>query len=478
MDQRKTPIYQALINHTEKKPLSLHVPGHKNGEIFPDFAKKYFQPLLHIDMTELSGLDDLHAPSGIIAEAEVLAANFFQADKTFFLVGGSTVGNLAMILATCSAGERVIVQRNSHKSIMNGLELSGAHPVFITPEYDDELERYTQPSVATLREAIQAYPNAKAVLLTYPDYYGNTYDLPSMVKEAHAYNIPVLVDEAHGVHFSLGTPFPPSALEAGADVVVQSAHKMAPAMTMSSYLHMKTERLAESRIAHYLQVLQSSSPSYPLMASLDLARGFLATLRTEEKIKIIQQSSEVEHLLNESEYWEVRKGQDPLKLTLHVKQFASANEIAKLFEMEGIYPELVTHNQLLFVLGLKPFEHLDRLKKAVKRINDQLKNSHKHDTIEIAKLFPKKIEELALSYNEMKQQDSEKMPYAKALGYIAAEAVIPYPPGIPLILKGQRITESQVSAMEELVKQGVKIQLRDPSGIRVFTCTDEGEETT
>ncbi len=478
MDHRKTPIYQALINHAKQRPLSLHVPGHKNGEIFPEFAKDYFHPLLHMDLTELSGLDDLHAPNGIIAEAEELAANFFQANNTFFLVGGSTVGNLAMILATCSSGERVIVQRNSHKSIMNGVELSGACPIFINPEYDDELERYTHPSVATLQKAIHTYPDAKAVLLTYPDYYGNTYDLQAMIEEAHAYNIPVLVDEAHGVHFSIGRPFPPSALELGADVVVQSAHKMAPAMTMSSYLHMRTERVSEQSIAHYLQALQSSSPSYPMMASLDLARFFLATVTTEDKVMIIEKSAEVEQLLNESDYWLVRRGQDPLKLTLHVKQFASANEIAKLFESEGVYPELVTHNQLLLVLGLKPFEHINRLKKAVKRINDQLKNSHKHDTIELTTLFPEKIEELALSYSEMKQYSSKKVSYKKALGYIAAEAVIPYPPGIPLILKGQWITENQISAIEKLAKQGVKIQLRDQSGIRIFTGIDEGEETT
>src|SRR5699024_1345518 len=154
---------------------------------------------------------------------------------SFFLTGGSTAGNLAMILATCSPGDKVIVQRNSHKSIMNGLELANAHPIFIAPDYDGTVDRYTHPNVGTLEQALIDHPNAKAVVLTYPDYFGRTYDIARMIKLAHSYHIAVLVDEAHGVHFSLGSPFPASAIDFGADVVVQSAHKMAPAMTMASY---------------------------------------------------------------------------------------------------------------------------------------------------------------------------------------------------------------------------------------------------
>lgn len=297
MDQYQTPIYQTLKRLDETNPISFHVPGHKNGAVFPEQARAYYDSILKLDMTEIPGLDDLHAPTEAIAEAEELAAGFFQADHTFFLVGGSTAGNLAMILATCGVGDKVIVQRNCHKSIMNGLELSGAKPIFIAPEYDATVDRYTNPSMETVHQALETHPDVKAVILTYPDYFGKTYAIKEMIDTAHEYEIPVLVDEAHGVHFALGEPFPSSALALGADVVVQSAHKMAPAMTMASLLHINSTFVSKERIAHYLQIIQSSSPSYPLMASLDIARSFLATMKKDEIEKVLQSAAKVKEIL-------------------------------------------------------------------------------------------------------------------------------------------------------------------------------------
>lgn len=470
MEQHRTPIYQALMLFNETNPVSFHVPGHKNGSVFPGYAGKYFDSILKLDMTELPGLDDLHAPEGIIAEAERLAAGFFKSDHTYFLVGGSTAGNLAMILAACSAGDGVIVQRNCHKSIMNGMELSGANPIFIAPEYDAPAGRFTNPSMETLREALKQYPGVKAVVLTYPDYFGKTYEIKEMIELAHEYHIPVLVDEAHGTHFSIGDPFPSSALAFDADAVVQSAHKMAPAMTMASFLHMNSEFVSKEKVAHYLQMIQSSSPSYPLMASLDLARSFLATLKQDEIKVILQSVSDVKRILQESEHWELLTVGDPLKLTLHIKNGITAQTVARLFEEQNIYPELTTHNQILFIHGLAPLKKLNQLKKAVKRVNEQLKNMANHDTIEIAKLFQQPIQELALSYAEMEKSGNKQIQLNKACGYIAAEAVIPYPPGIPLILKGEKITADHIETIESLRRQGVRIQHRDiDKGLNVFT---------
>ncbi|MBP1970330.1 lysine decarboxylase [Virgibacillus natechei] len=419
-------------------------------------------------MTEIPGLDDLHAPTEAIAEAENLAADFFQVDHTFFLVGGSTAGNLAMILATCNAGDKVIVQRNSHKSVMNGMELSGARPVFIAPEYDQMVGRYANPSLDTLREALRQHPDAKAVVLTYPDYFGKTYEMKEMIDVVHAYHMPVLVDEAHGVHFSLGDPFPASALELGADVVVQSAHKMAPAMTMGSFLHMNSGLVSKEQIAHYLQMIQSSSPSYPLIASLDIARGFLATMKAEEINNTVQSATMVRTILQASVHWDILPTDDPLKITLHLKDGLSAKNTARLFERQNIYPELVTHNQILFIHGLSPFQKPNQLKKAVKSVGEQLKNQTNHATIEITKLFTHPIQELALSYQEMNQLNDKQVSFHEGIGHIAAEAVIPYPPGIPVILKGERITTEHIEIIEQLVERGINIQQRD-KGIKIYT---------
>ena len=162
LNQDITPLFDALRQFKQKAPYSFHVPGHKNGEIFPKHGQDLFEQILQIDLTELSGLDDLHAPRDVINEAQQLAAGFFKTMHTFFLIGGSTVGNLAMILAVCEQGDKIIVQRNSHKSIMNGLELANAEPVFISPEFDVDVQRYTNPSLTTLEKAIKENPDSKA----------------------------------------------------------------------------------------------------------------------------------------------------------------------------------------------------------------------------------------------------------------------------------------------------------------------------
>ncbi|WP_121604267.1 aminotransferase class I/II-fold pyridoxal phosphate-dependent enzyme [Virgibacillus sp. Bac332] len=478
MNQKLTPLFSTLQQFQLNQPVSFHVPGHKNGEIFPSFAKDYYSSLLRLDVTELPGLDDLHAPEGAIANAEQLAGDYFQADHTFFLVGGSTTGNLAMVLATCTANDTIIVQRNCHKSIMNALELSGAKPVFIAPEYNEIVDRYTSPSISTLQEALALYPQAKAVVLTYPDYFGKTFNLKKMIDLIHSYHIPVLIDEAHGVHFSLGTPFPESAIALGADIVVQSAHKMAPALTMSAYLHLNSAIVSKHRVAHFLQIIQSSSPSYPIMASLDIARAFLADFKQVAIKRVLASVDKVKTIFDDSSYWRIVPSDDPLKITLQMNEGIAANEVAKHFEFEQIYPELVTHNQLLFIHGLAPFPWEKRLKKAVKSVKDQLKNSAKHDTIKVQSFFPKRIQELALSYPLMQNLHTVYMPFNEAVGHVAAEAVIPYPPGIALILKGEKITTLHIEAINQLRKQGIRMQQRHTDGIHVFTGIKEGEEDT
>ncbi|WP_377559102.1 aminotransferase class I/II-fold pyridoxal phosphate-dependent enzyme [Ornithinibacillus salinisoli] len=469
MNHNNTPLFRELTNFASRNPQSFHVPGHKNGTVFPQEAKKYFDSILPIDLTELKGLDDLHAPQGIIAEAEQLAADYFQADHSFFLVGGSTVGNLAMILAACSVGDKVIVQRNSHKSIMNGLELSGATPIFIRPEYDHEVDRYTAPSLQTVNEAIRKHPDAKAIVLTYPDYFGETYAIRDMIEIAHQANIPVLVDEAHGVHFSLGEPFPSPALTLGADVVVQSAHKMAPAMTMTSYLHIRSRYMSKGQIAHYLQMLQSSSPSYPLMASLDVTRSFLATLSEKNIGEILHSVQQVRETLTKGIHWKVLTSDDPLKLILHVNEGLTGFEVASYFEREGIYTELATSNQVLIIHGLERLKTIIKLEKAVKTMNEQLKYNQNHATIDVSILFSEPLQELALSYQEMNKQKTNKVTLSEAVGCIAAESIIPYPPGIPLIVKGEKIQETHISQINQLIEQGATIQhLHIDQGIRVF----------
>ncbi|MFL6516702.1 MAG: aminotransferase class I/II-fold pyridoxal phosphate-dependent enzyme, partial [Bacillus sp. (in: firmicutes)] len=338
------PLYDALIEHVNKRPVSFHVPGHKYGEIFQLDAHHYFKEILQIDATELSGLDDLHSPEGAIVEAETLLANLYQARKSYFLVNGSTVGNLAMIMAACEEGKKVLVQRNCHKSILNGLSLAKAVPIFLEPEINQEWKVPTGIDLETVRESIKLYPDAKALILTYPNYYGMGFELQEIINEAHLHHIPVLIDEAHGPHFTLGGPFPPSALQLGADIVVQSAHKILPAMTMGSYLHINSDLINRNKVQEYLAMFQSSSPSYPIMASLDLARSYLGTYNQKDVTFLLNQIKHFKAELAKIPAIKVldypNDNGDPLKITLQSRCGLNGFELQRRLEEVSIFTEL------------------------------------------------------------------------------------------------------------------------------------------
>ncbi len=463
MNQFQTPLLDQLILHSEKQPVSFHVPGHKYGEIFPDKGKNYFQSILKLDATELSGLDDLHSPEGIILEAEQLLSDLYASKKSYFLVNGSTSGNLAMILATLAEDDVVLVQRNSHKSIMNGIRLANARPVYLNPDYDTDTMVASGISIETVRTAIQTFPNAKALILTYPNYYGMIYNLKDIIALAHEYHIPVLVDEAHGVHFVVGEPFPASALELGADIVVQSAHKTLPAMTMGAFLHYNSEVVSLEKLSYYLQVLQSSSPSYPIMASLDVARSYVGTFTQEDKRYLFDHILAFREAISTIEGLTVFpiKNHDPLKMIIRANGY-SGFELQELFEAQGVYTELADPFNVLLVLPLIKGDNKDGLDKAIARIETAMKQKKIPNKMDGAWHLPEfrvdPVEELVVSFREMANRELEFVPLSRAVGEICAESIIPYPPGIPLILPGQRVRREHIVNLEYYLTRGAKIQ--------------------
>lgn len=254
MDQRKTPLYDKLVKHSAGKPVSFHVPGHKNGRIFTEHGKEFYNDILKLDLTEISGLDDLHHPTGVIAEAQNLAADLYKTRSSHFLIGGTTVGNLAMLMSCFTEGDIVFVQRNSHQSIFHGIELARLMPIYLEPEVDEVTGLALGISFDTLKNAIQEYPNAKGIVVTNPTYEGYGQNLQPHVELAHRANMLFLVDEAHGPHLVFeGDCWPRSAIQAGADVIVQSTHKMLPSMTMTSMLHINNPKVDEQRLLLYLK---------------------------------------------------------------------------------------------------------------------------------------------------------------------------------------------------------------------------------
>ncbi|THE11440.1 aminotransferase class I/II-fold pyridoxal phosphate-dependent enzyme [Bacillus timonensis] len=469
MDQQQTPLFDALDYHSKSRPQSMHVPGHKYGQVFSSKGYAYFHKILEIDATELDGLDDLHHPQGSILEAERLVADLYGVEKSYFLVNGSTVGNLAMILATCSNNDTVLVQRNSHKSIINGLKMAGVRPVFLHPTYDDEVQVASYVSFKTIKEAFDTYPHIKAVILTNPNYYGmaNQKELAQIIMYAHKKGAVVLIDEAHGAHFLL-EGFPSSAISLGADIVVHSAHKTLPAMTMGSFLHINSQLVTYEEVEYYLQMLQSSSPSYPIMASLDLARHYLAEVKEKGTNQIIKRIAGLTQRLEAIPQIKVvsSKNQDIqtdlLKLTVQSQCELNGYELQSCFEKEGLFTEMADPNNVLFVLPLSQGFDVDELfikiKKAVKEYTPV-----KRRFIDLHH-GGKSVSTLALCYNEIKGYNKKAVSFKEAIGNISGEMIIPYPPGIPVLMEGECVTERHIEILTTYMETGAHFQGGDMKG--------------
>ncbi|MDN7243792.1 aminotransferase class I/II-fold pyridoxal phosphate-dependent enzyme [Planococcus sp. N028] len=454
----RRPLVDALIKFHKQQPFSFHVPGHKHGEL--STLPKAMRNALAYDFTELTGLDDLHYPEEAIQEAEQLLSEVYDADHSSFLVNGSTVGNLAMVHAVCQEGDTVIVQRNSHKSIFHALELTKVKPVYVVPAWDETSRSVVGVALEEIQEAVAQYPDAKAVILTYPNYYGMAaLDLKEIIAYCHSRNIPVLVDEAHGAHFQVGNPFPPSSLKFGADVVVHSAHKTLPAMTMGSFLHHNGNLVDGKKIKKYLRMLQSSSPSYLIMASLDDARAFVQQYSPEDRRSFEDKRTQFVESLAAIPTLEVFQSDDPLKLMLRVSGH-SGFQLQQQLEKVKIYGELADPYQVMLILPLLkktqtyPFADIrSRIKEAVQRVAEE---PLEEITVKVAE--QEKISVPELSFEEMDIEDREWIVYTKAIGRISAAMVVPYPPGVPLVLPGEKWTLAKLEELMDYLATGAQIQ--------------------
>lgn len=475
---KHAPLYEALIKHTKNNKWSFHVPGHKNGHIFEKTAKPFFQSVLPFDATELTGLDDLHHPEGAIQEAQELLSTFYKVKRSYFLIGGSTSGNLAMILSSFIQDDIVLVQRNCHKSVLNGLELAGVKPVFLSPEMDEDGGFPLGVSIDTVTEAIKSYPEFRGIILTNPTYYGMQQGIEDIAEVIHAHNGIVLADEAHGAHFGLKN-MPQSAIHRGADIVVQSAHKTLPALTMGAFLHVNSDQVDEYRLSQALQMVQSSSPSYLIMSSLDLCRLYMENLSEDDLDNIILQSDEFREFINSLDHLHTVKNPagyvlDPLKITVQSDKDISGFELQHLFEEKGLFTELADDRNVLLILPLGTINELTELKDVFYKISERLSSyKNRSEKIQTVSLFPQ-VNTLEISYQDMKRMRVKNVPIEDVEGYAAAEAVIPYPPGIPLIAKGEKITSESIRHYLFLKEKGARFQgISEQNKMHVFDISKE-----
>lgn len=485
-DVSRAPLFEAMVAHHAKRPASFHVPGHKSGQGLTGDAKHFYQDVMSIDYTEITGLDDLHHPEEVIMEAEQLAAACFGAEETFFLVGGSTAGNLAMILATCAPGDLILVQRNVHKSVLHGLMLAQAKAVFIAPRVHEASGVAAGLWLEDVQEAIRLYPTAKALLLTNPNYYGMGVDLTPFAELLHANDKLLLVDEAHGAHYGFHEALPASALSQGADAVVQSTHKMLTAMTMGAMLHVQGPRIDRSAVRQMLAMLQSSSPSYPIMASLDLARrrlhmqGAAWIAQGLATVQAFRERLDATGVIGYfPQHFPVAAGEsshetaDPFKITIYDKtRKLTGSQLKDRLEDQGCYVEMTDGHLVLLVFTpatsqedmLRAAEALDNICWDIRRekqelqapISNILKLTY-YTPISSPVAFARKAGRQGAGsediYSEVDAQE--------AIGHCSADMVIPYPPGIPYLYPGEVITASSVEALIALHGHGIRFQGTD-----------------
>lgn len=481
-DQTQTPFFDAVVRYAEKRIIPFHTPGHKEGKgVDPRFRDFLGWNPFRIDLSELDAVELGHNPEAVLHQAQKLAAEAFGADYTFFLVNGTTSGIETMITAVCRPGDKVILPRNVHRSIIGGLILSGAIPIYIEPDVDLNLGIAMGVSVEKFERALKRHPDARAVLIINPNYYGVAWDIKRIVDLVHSYGKIVLVDEAHGPHLRFHPALPMDAMAAGADMAAQSTHKILGSMTQSSMLHVRAQRVRIARVKTMLRIIQSTSPSYLLFSSLDVARMQMATQGLEILERTMALADEARERINKIPglYSFGREiigkngvfGLDPTKVTVSVKGLGLTGMMAEniLRGQYGVQVELSDLFNVLFIISLgDTSEDIERLVQGLSDLARQQAGTAEkiHGLVDIAyRRRPPGLPRQRMSPREAVFARTRAVPFVHSAGRISAEILAPYPPGIPVICPGEEISKEIIEYLRLVKKAGIHIQ--GPEDIRL-----------
>lgn len=487
MSQSKTPLFTGLLEHVKKKPIQFHIPGHKKGTgMDPEFRNFIGDNALSIDLINIEPLDDLHHPSGIIKEAQQLAARAFGADHTFFSVQGTSGAIMTMIMSVCSPGDKIIVPRNVHKSIMSAIIFSGATPIFIHPIIDPNLGISHGITIEAVEKALRAHPDAKGVLVINPTYFGISANLKKIVEIAHSYHIPVLVDEAHGVHIHFHDKLPLSAMQAGADMAATSVHKLGGSMTQSSVLNIRGDLVSTRRVQSIISMLTTTSTSYLLLASLDVARKQLAINGYDLLDKTINLSNETRQKINvinglycvgpEILGTKATYDFDPTKLIISVRNLGITGHEAELWLRKeyNIEVELSDLYNILCIISIGDTKEITEiLLTALTQLAEMRMNTTQTHEKKVISVHVPDIPTLALSPRDAFYADTEVVPFKASAGRIIAEFVMVYPPGIPIFIPGEIITEENINYIQENIDVGLPVQGPEDESIQAILVIKE-----
>ena len=472
-------LYSKLIQYSSSDYYGFHMPGHKRSSALTGAELPY-----KIDITEIEGFDDLHHAKGILREAQERAAKVYQAEETHYLINGSTAGLLSAVFGCTRRGDRILMARNCHKSVYNAVFLNGLRPVYIYPEEVPGTEMNGEIAQRQVDQLLNDYPDVRAVVITSPTYDGVVSDVRKIAETVHKRNIPLILDEAHGAHLGFHPYFPENGNQCGADLVIHSLHKTLPALTQTALLHMNGDIVNRSQVRKYLHMLQSSSPSYVLMAGMDECIRMLEE-RGEEVFA--QYSVLLDHArkrLQELRYMELMRTEryDPSKLVTSVKDTVLADS-GEIFTGRDLYRWLLDnyHLQAEMAAGFYVIfmtspadmpEGMERLISALYEIDQKLVINKSDERKSACPEIPD-IRETAISQEavysscdaeEKRAEGSETVLWSEAEGRISLEYTYLYPPGIPLIVPGERISGQTVKQIGMYEKMGFEIEGTEHKG--------------
>ena len=455
IDQSRAPIYEALQNFRQMRVVPFDVPGHKHGKGNPELTEFLGEQCVSIDVNSMKPLDNLCHPVSVIHEAEVLAADAFGAAHAFLMVGGTTSSVQSMVLSTCKRGDKIILPRNVHRSVINALVLCGAIPVYVNPEVDRRLGISLGMQREQVAKAIAEHPDAVAVFVNNPTYYGVCSDLRAIVKMAHDAGMYCLADEAHGTHFYFGDNMPVSAMAAGADMAAVSMHKSGGSLTQSSLL-LVGPRMNVGHVRQIINLTQTTSGSYLLMSSLDISRRNLVQRGRQVFKKVIQMADYAREEINAIGGFyafgrELINGNsifdfDPTKLSVHTRDIGLAGiEVYDLLRDEyDIQIEFGDIGNILAYLSIgdRPQE-LERLVSALAEIRRRFQMDS-NGLLSQEYIDP----EVVTSPQEAFYAAKKSVPLKDSAGMVCSEFVMCYPPGIPILAPGERITQDILDYIE------------------------------
>lgn len=482
-DQKRTPFIDSLIQYVKSNPAPFDVPGHKLGGFKTDLFKKIGPEFYTYDANAPIGLDNLYHANGVIKEAEDLAAKACHADMCLFSVNGTTGGILSMIVGCLNSKDKIILPRNVHKSVINALIVSGTIPIFVNPIVDEELGVACGVSTEAYIKAMDDNPNANAVFVINPTYFGVVCDLKKIVEEAHKRNMIVIADEAHGSNFYFSSKLPISAMDAGCDISAMSMHKNSGSLTQTSFILLKGNRINYYDVKKAFSMFSSTSPYHILLASLDAARKEMALHGEKILSKCIEMADYARQELNKipgihiygKEYITKHNSSgiydiDPTKLVIDVRGLGmyGYDVYREIRKVANVQLELGEVSVVLAIVGPgTKMSHIHRLIKGFQKISEKQKKS----LVSKDKIIP-----YQLSYPHMlvPPRDAYDAPYrlvslTDSIGEISAETVMAYPPGIPLVIPGEIITQEVVRMIEFYnMENGTILKDSEESKMRVI----------